>query len=113
MCYPSVEATVDDASLSKLFLRYNPSLKPSELKYLFSPGESSASKLFTLRTIGGETYGYHLLYMTLREDKKDIPSRKDAVFNLEITGNNWVNYVVTHFSIIIAVITMLCMHCIK
>ena len=80
-CYPSsVKQVVDHSSLSKFLLRYHPPLTPSVLKNLFHPNESRASKLVTLLNIGGE-YGYHLLYMALREDDK-----KKAVHELEETG---------------------------
>lgn len=86
-CYPFGNEIADDTSLSKLFLRYPPSINISDFKYLFDPNDSRANKLVTLITVAGKTYGYHLLYMTLREDTKNIPSRKDSVRRLEEKGN--------------------------
>lgn len=82
-CYPSsVKEVADDSSLSKLLLRYHPPplMSPSVLEKHFGSNVSRAHKLVTLLSIGGE-YGYHLLYMALREDGK-----KKAVEELEETG---------------------------
>lgn len=86
LCFPTVKDTVDYTSLSKFLLKFHPEIGVNESLQLFHPNYSPGSKLVNLLTMGGTTYGYHLIYLALREDRADKPGRKEAVELLESTG---------------------------
>ena len=87
LCYDNfLKETVDDASLSKFLLKFHPSIGPNSQLSLFGPPNSPGSKLSNLLCMGGDEYGYHLVYLALREDDKPDSYRTRAIEALERTG---------------------------
>ena len=87
ICYDEfLKETVDDASLSKFLLKFHPSIGPNSQLTLFGPPNSPGSKLSNLLCMGGDEYGYHLVYLALREDDKPDSGRIKAIEALERTG---------------------------
>ena len=87
LCYDEfLKETVDDTSLSKFLLKFHPSISPNNQLNLFGPPNSPGSKLSNLLCMGGDEYGYHLVYLALREDDKPDLDRIKAIEALERTG---------------------------
>jgi hypothetical protein len=85
-CYETIKDTIDYSSLSRFLLKYHPDIGVHESLQMFGQSNSPAGRLYNLLKMGGNKYGFHLVYLALKEDDPSKPGRKEAIAKLEETG---------------------------